>query len=160
MLATVFSENTEQWVSADVGIVDTTDDRAWPVWSAYWDKTTHLRQRFRYIILYFKPAQCGNSRQLLGSATTPDPNISPPWGFHLGHSTWLQLLKRKELANFIKAAPTIVRWTLCFATVIFSAHLTLAVDVCPSVRLSNAWIVTKRNNSQSICQSRTIQGFF
>ena len=47
----------------------------------------------------------------------------------------------------------------------FSAHLTLlertlAVDiclsVCPSVRLSNACIVTKRHNSLSMCQHHTI----
>ena len=47
----------------------------------------------------------------------------------------------------------------------FSAHLTLldltlAVDVCLSVRLSNACIVTKLNNSLSIYQRRTIEGFF
>jgi len=50
---------------------------------------------------------------------------------------------------------------------VFSARLlerTLAVDICLSVRLSvrlsNAWTVTKRNNSLSIYQHCTIEGFF
>ena len=49
--------------------------------------------------------------------------------------------------------------------IIFSAHptllqRTLAVDVGLSVCLTKAWIVTKRNNSLSMYQRRTIERFF
>ena len=48
----------------------------------------------------------------------------------------------------------------------FCAHLTsldrtlLSTSVCPSVRLSNACTLTKRNNRMQICRYLTIERFF
>ena len=81
------------------------------------------------------------------------------WNLVGWYAWWASQLKRRTTGATLHGGA--VHHNCYLFTVRLRMHThCLAIDICPSDCLSNAWIVTKRKNSLSIFQHRTTQRCF